>query len=398
MTGSNAWQMSKGINWTLDKPKVEEGNTVQDIPKAVSTPEKISSFFQNLFRMKVESDTSEVVSVSRLSDNSNSPIQPILLPTPTPFGLDVRSIHRRKVKLFNHIKTLILSDLKSATFIAYILGTDVVGRRQPKEIRCSYPHQPIQTLTELENLALGFDLMSSRVKYSSGVSLWYSSSWDETTNFDPYAHPNPDKTLHTLACTIKPKNVCSTWCRGLERPFDRIFFRRLEELTCLWNLESFTWHSKDGLIDRSGRNSGSGTGLSSSNETRPVTSFFPPKIPLFTAFNHKSLTERCMGKKEDCECGKALRGILVHLNSENWSDEEKNQERKVELIGYPCLIGISIDEILDAVVQSQIYLEKEDHEIEQAKMGWKSRREWLENNFSIMKVDEAKECICCGNT
>ncbi|WWD07365.1 hypothetical protein V865_005463 [Kwoniella europaea PYCC6329] len=165
----------------------------------------------------------------------------------------------------------------------------------------------------------------------------------------------------------------------------------MKDLVAGWKLESFTWHSTQSLIDpgRSG-------GLYLSDETRAVKPFFPPNIPRIRAFNHHSLTDQCGGSGESGECKKALRDILIHLTLEDWSDEVRNEKRKVDLTGYPCLEKIGTDDVLGAVMKSQQYLEKEEAEVERTGKDWEGRREWIESNFRIMDIDEAERCVCCG--
>ncbi|WVQ69553.1 uncharacterized protein L199_007773 [Kwoniella botswanensis] len=322
----NAWNVCLGINWDLDsvdEKGVDAGSMRAQREDTIEYPrEGILKRLAQVLKLKRPS----IQQITQPSEPEKTPFPPSI---PTPFGLDTLSIHRRKVELLNHVQYLYINDLESAAYVCRALGTDIVSRSEPKDQPCSYPHPPARTFKGVQTIALGFDLMKSETSFfgSKIGGLLMGMSWDQIGFFDPYQHPNPENTLHTLACTLQPKQVCSTWCRGLESPWDCTFFWKMKDLVAGWKLESFTWHSTGGLSDP-----GRSAGLYLSDETRAVTSFFPPNIPRIRAFNHPTFTDHCNGSGESCECKKALRDILIHLTLEDWSDEIRNEERKVDLI------------------------------------------------------------------
>ncbi|WWD00880.1 hypothetical protein V866_007818 [Kwoniella sp. B9012] len=345
----NAWNVSLGINWDLDSVDdkgVDGGDMIAEGEDAIEHPrEGIFKRLAQVLKLKRPS----IQPITEPSEPENSPVPPQI---PTPFGLDTLSIHRHKVELLNHVQNLYITDLESAAYVCKALGTDIVPRSEPKDQPCSYPHPPARTFKNVQTIALGFDLMKSETSFFGskiGGSLM-GMSWDQIGFFDPYQHPNPENTLHTLACTLQPK--------------------QMKDLVACWKLESFTWHSTEGLIDPE-----RSSGLYLSDETRAVTSFFPPNIPRIRAFNHHSLTDQCGESGESCECKKALREILIHLTFEDWSDEIKNEERKWKA--------------------NNIWKKDED-EIQRTRKDWDGRREWIGSDFRILEIDEAEGCVCCG--
>ncbi|KAK6903439.1 hypothetical protein I203_106942 [Kwoniella mangroviensis CBS 8507] len=386
----NAWNVCLGIDWDLDS--VDEKGVGPGNMRA-EREDTVEHQREGIFKRLAQVLKLKRPSIQQITEPSEPEKNPFPPPIPAPFGLDTISIHHRKVQLLNHVQFLYITDLESAAYVCRALGTDIVPRSEPKDRPCSYPHPPARTFKNVQTIALGFDLMKAETSFfgSKIGGLLMGMSWDQIGFFDPYQHPNPENTLHTLACTLKPKQVCSTWCRGLERPWDCTFFWKMKDLVASWKLESFTWHSTEGLMDP-----GRSAGLYLLDETRAVTSFFPPNIPRIRASNHHSLTDRCGGSGESCECRKALKEILIHLTLEDWSDEIRNEERKVDLIGYSCLEKIGTNDILRAVVESQQYLEKDEDEIQRTRKDWDGRREWIGSNFRILDIDEAEGCVCCG--
>ncbi|WVW78147.1 hypothetical protein I302_100098 [Kwoniella bestiolae CBS 10118] len=385
----NAWNVCLGIDWSLESEPCPS-DTPQEA-KARDVKTSVIGRIKRLWKHKDDPKGKSKGIVPKLDADIPALTFP---PVPPPFGLDILSIHHRKVQLLNYVQSLYISDLESATYIAKSLGPEILTCPKPGDPPLSIPQSPPKTFSNVKTVSLDVDLMKAETSFfgSKIGGLLMGLSWDQAPLFDPYAHPNPGNTLYTLSHILRPTHMCSTWCQGLERPWDCTFFWRMRELVANWNLKSFTWHSTAGLIDP-----GRDNALYPSDDPRAVTCFFPPNIPVIRAFNHTSLMDRCGGPSgEECECRKALRGVLIYLTLQDWENEESNEARRVELIGYPCLMGIGVDDLLEAVVESQRWLDHHEVEIERAKRDWIGRRDWLERKFRILEVDEADGCVCCG--
>ncbi|WVW78158.1 hypothetical protein I302_100109 [Kwoniella bestiolae CBS 10118] len=331
----------------------------------------------------------------------------------TSFGRDLISIWNRKVKLLNSVRHLRIKDIAAAREIAAYLGPTQKELQQIPNPHPSTPNGNYETpliFQNIKTLSLGFDLLSSdrQIDLREPVQVGESAGLA--------VPPSSQRTLNRLIAKLRPREVCAEWDIRMIVDKDRmVFMRDLGYMCKVWEVDSLTWHVYQSAVkvDKSA-NGGSAVEVAEREYTLNRRIYQSEVIDFVKDVHIPTLkiiyTDVC-----SCQIGCSRSHTTAGLdrssrnNDPCWDElgyaalkidqvgygSTKEDTRKIEIVGLPCLTCVGPEDVSQAMVQLMEKRGFDGTEVSLARRRWSDRTQWSRDHLKIISDVSEGRCKCC---